>query len=398
MHPCYVALRPHHVPIDMSSCDGDAPLAFLTVCCCSSSPPDQFVQVVEALLCDQGRLSAVLHGKGRQAVPDGRLLQYPPQGLDEARRVGRWARLAVSLQPFLILQGAIPLGGCSVDAYEEPTQPFALRITHPDFGHYEVFLGAESKASREDWVGTGWGWGWGWSRAWVISSYATYPPLHGQSTNRSSGSIRRPECAFPSVSPLITNSFPPTTTSSSPTIRTFKGAQQGDSLVAMLQAKGTELERLRKEAQTRLEAEMEELEQEREERDKFEAMAAMLQEEKEQAQREAQQLGADHSTALAQLEKTSQSVAAMEAKLAAKSKELAETTARVEQQQGLSSQQQAEIRANTQRLQEEQRTLSSQTQNMRDSLMVGGGGGGDCQPKRVSILIIIFSPFISPFR
>lgn len=36
--------------------------------------------------------------------------------------------------PILVLsQGVIPLGGCLVEAREEPSMPYAMKISHQDF-------------------------------------------------------------------------------------------------------------------------------------------------------------------------------------------------------------------------------------------------------------------------
>ncbi|KAM4690032.1 pleckstrin homology domain-containing family D member 1 isoform 2-T2 [Rhinophrynus dorsalis] len=48
-------------------------------------------------------------------------------------------------------KGVIPLGGCSVDAKEEPSMPYAMKISHKDF-HGNIFLAAETEQEQSQWL------------------------------------------------------------------------------------------------------------------------------------------------------------------------------------------------------------------------------------------------------
>ncbi|XP_067414234.1 pleckstrin homology domain-containing family D member 1 [Emydura macquarii macquarii] len=48
-------------------------------------------------------------------------------------------------------KGVIPLGGCIVEAKEEPNMPFAMKISHEDF-HGNIFLAAESEFEQAQWL------------------------------------------------------------------------------------------------------------------------------------------------------------------------------------------------------------------------------------------------------
>lgn len=54
------------------------------------------------------------------------------------------------LPALLLPQGVIPLGGCLVEAREEPSMPYAMKISHQDF-HVSVDLplaqGSQDKAA-----------------------------------------------------------------------------------------------------------------------------------------------------------------------------------------------------------------------------------------------------------
>lgn len=41
-------------------------------------------------------------------------------------------------------QGVIPLGGCLVEAKEEPSMPYAMKISHQDFHVSEALLSLDS--------------------------------------------------------------------------------------------------------------------------------------------------------------------------------------------------------------------------------------------------------------
>ncbi|EPY79708.1 pleckstriny domain-containing family D member 1-like protein [Camelus ferus] len=48
-------------------------------------------------------------------------------------------------------KGVIPLGGCLVEAKEEPSMPYAMKISHQDF-HGNVLLAAESEFEQTQWL------------------------------------------------------------------------------------------------------------------------------------------------------------------------------------------------------------------------------------------------------
>ncbi|KAK2498330.1 hypothetical protein MC885_014848 [Smutsia gigantea] len=48
-------------------------------------------------------------------------------------------------------KGVIPLGGCLVEAKEEPSMPYAMKISHQDF-HGNILLAAESEFEQTQWL------------------------------------------------------------------------------------------------------------------------------------------------------------------------------------------------------------------------------------------------------
>ncbi|XP_067847198.1 pleckstrin homology domain-containing family D member 1 isoform X1 [Heptranchias perlo] len=48
-------------------------------------------------------------------------------------------------------KGVIPLGGCIVEAKEEPNMPFGMRISHEDF-HGNILLAAETEFDQQHWL------------------------------------------------------------------------------------------------------------------------------------------------------------------------------------------------------------------------------------------------------
>ena len=44
-----------------------------------------------------------------------------------------WAGWGVGAIVLVLSQGVIPLGGCLVEAKEEPSMPYAMKISHQDF-------------------------------------------------------------------------------------------------------------------------------------------------------------------------------------------------------------------------------------------------------------------------
>lgn len=54
------------------------------------------------------------------------------------------------LPALLLPQGVIPLGGCLVEAREEPSMPYAMKISHQDFhvsGDLPFAQGSQDKAA-----------------------------------------------------------------------------------------------------------------------------------------------------------------------------------------------------------------------------------------------------------
>ena len=44
-----------------------------------------------------------------------------------------WAGWGMGATVLVLSQGVIPLGGCLVEAKEEPSMPYAMKISHQDF-------------------------------------------------------------------------------------------------------------------------------------------------------------------------------------------------------------------------------------------------------------------------
>ena len=44
-----------------------------------------------------------------------------------------WAGWGMGATLLVLSQGVIPLGGCLVEAKEEPSMPYAMKISHQDF-------------------------------------------------------------------------------------------------------------------------------------------------------------------------------------------------------------------------------------------------------------------------
>lgn len=57
--------------------------------------------------------------------------------------------------PVLVLsQGVIPLGGCLVEAKEEPSMPYAMKISHQDFHVSKALPSAWTQQDRPASLGT----------------------------------------------------------------------------------------------------------------------------------------------------------------------------------------------------------------------------------------------------
>ncbi len=46
----------------------------------------------------------------------------------------------------------MPLGGCFVEASEQPDREHAIAIRHPDFGEGVIYLACDSAAERTEWI------------------------------------------------------------------------------------------------------------------------------------------------------------------------------------------------------------------------------------------------------
>lgn len=57
--------------------------------------------------------------------------------------------------PLLVLsQGVIPLGGCLVEAKEEPSMPYAMKISHQDFHVSRALPSAWAQQGQSHFSGT----------------------------------------------------------------------------------------------------------------------------------------------------------------------------------------------------------------------------------------------------
>lgn len=88
---------------------------------CPSPSSSLWISVLASVLWPQGLASILGHLAGCGFV------QGPPEPLSDPNWVG-WGL------PVLVLpQGVIPLGGCLVEPKEEPSMPYAMKISHQDF-------------------------------------------------------------------------------------------------------------------------------------------------------------------------------------------------------------------------------------------------------------------------
>lgn len=71
---------------------------------------------------------------------ESRLLVAPGfiQGPQDPPSDMSWVGWGLSI--LVLLQGVIPLGGCLVEAKEEPSMPYAMKISHQDFHVSEGLL------------------------------------------------------------------------------------------------------------------------------------------------------------------------------------------------------------------------------------------------------------------
>ncbi|XP_073466817.1 pleckstrin homology domain-containing family D member 1 [Aquarana catesbeiana] len=118
-------------------------------------------------------------------------------------------------------KGVIPLGGCQVEAKEEPSMPYAIKISHEDF-HGNILLAAETEIEQSQWL----------------------EMLH------ESGKV------------------------------TWQNAQLGEAMIGSLEAQGLQLAKERQEYFDKLMTETEELCSEREQKEELEKINQVLETEK----------------------------------------------------------------------------------------------------------------------
>ncbi|XP_040497217.1 pleckstrin homology domain-containing family D member 1 [Ursus maritimus] len=120
-------------------------------------------------------------------------------------------------------KGVIPLGGCLVEAKEEPSMPYAMKISHQDF-HGTILLAAESEFEQTQWL----------------------------QMLQESGKV------------------------------TWKNAQLGEAMIKSLEAQGLQLAKEKQEYLDKLMEETEELCLQREQREELERLNQVLEAEKQQ--------------------------------------------------------------------------------------------------------------------
>uniref|UniRef100_A0A8C4MIS0 Pleckstrin homology and coiled-coil domain containing D1 n=1 Tax=Equus asinus TaxID=9793 RepID=A0A8C4MIS0_EQUAS len=128
-------------------------------------------------------------------------------------------------------KGVIPLGGCLVEAKEEPSMPYAMKISHQDF-HGNILLAAESEFEQTQWL----------------------------EMLQESGKV------------------------------TWKNAQLGEAMIKSLEAQGLQLAKEKQEYLDKLMEETEELCLQREQREELERLNQVLEAEKQQFEEVVQEL------------------------------------------------------------------------------------------------------------
>uniref|UniRef100_A0AAA9TVA1 Pleckstrin homology and coiled-coil domain containing D1 n=1 Tax=Bos taurus TaxID=9913 RepID=A0AAA9TVA1_BOVIN len=128
-------------------------------------------------------------------------------------------------------KGVIPLGGCLVEAKEEPSMPYAMKISHQDF-HGTILLAAESEFEQTQWL----------------------------EMLQESGKV------------------------------TWKNAQLGEAMIKSLEAQGLQLAKEKQEYLDKLMEETEELCLQREQREALERLNQVLEAEKQQFEEVVQEL------------------------------------------------------------------------------------------------------------
>ncbi|XP_006130356.1 pleckstrin homology domain-containing family D member 1 isoform X4 [Pelodiscus sinensis] len=150
-------------------------------------------------------------------------------------------------------KGVIPLGGCIVEAKEEPNMPFAMKISHEDF-HGNVVLAAESEFEQAQWL----------------------------EMLQESGKV------------------------------TWRNAQLGEAMIESLEAQGLQLAKEKQEYLDKLMEETEELCLQREQKEELERLNQVLEAEKQQFEEVVQELRLEQEQIKRELELTAQSLKGVE--------------------------------------------------------------------------------------
>uniref|UniRef100_A0A2K6Q176 Pleckstrin homology and coiled-coil domain containing D1 n=1 Tax=Rhinopithecus roxellana TaxID=61622 RepID=A0A2K6Q176_RHIRO len=148
------------------------------------------------------------------------------------RPSAKWSReRAWASAPLPPHPGVIPLGGCLVEPKEEPSMPYAMKISHQDF-HGNILLAAESEFEQTQWL----------------------------EMLQESGKV------------------------------TWKNAQLGEAMIKSLEAQGLQLAKEKQEYLDKLMEETEELCLQREQREELERLNQVLEAEKQQFEEVVQEL------------------------------------------------------------------------------------------------------------
>uniref|UniRef100_A0A8D0G7P2 Pleckstrin homology and coiled-coil domain containing D1 n=1 Tax=Sphenodon punctatus TaxID=8508 RepID=A0A8D0G7P2_SPHPU len=150
-------------------------------------------------------------------------------------------------------KGVIPLGGCIVEAKEEPNMPYAMKISHEDF-HGNIVLAAESEFEQAQWL----------------------------EMLRESGKV------------------------------TWKNAQLGEAMIESLEAQGLQLAKEKQEYLDKLMEETEELCLQREQKEELERLNQVLEAEKQQFEEVVKELRLEQEQIKRELEQTAQSLKGVE--------------------------------------------------------------------------------------
>ncbi|XP_019407846.1 PREDICTED: pleckstrin homology domain-containing family D member 1 [Crocodylus porosus] len=150
-------------------------------------------------------------------------------------------------------KGVIPLGGCIVEAKEEPNMPYAIKISHEDF-HGNIVLAAESEFEQAQWL----------------------------ELLQESGKV------------------------------TWKNAQLGEAMIESLEAQGLQLAKEKQEYLDKLMEETEELCLQREQKEELERLNQVLEAEKQQFEEVVQELRLEQDQIKRELELTARSLKGVE--------------------------------------------------------------------------------------